>query len=84
MHVATAVGTPVVALFGSQNVALWRPVGDRHILLQATTPCGDACVAPGQCVPSDSYRSYCVRRIAVDEVCTAIRTLFATLPAHPL
>ncbi|HTZ21766.1 MAG TPA: glycosyltransferase family 9 protein [Opitutaceae bacterium] len=84
MHVATAVGTPVVALFGSQNVALWRPVGDRHVLLQAPTPCGDACVAPGQCVPSDSYRSYCVRRIPVDEVCAAVRTLFASLPARSL
>ena len=83
MHVAAAVGTPVIALFGSQNVALWRPVGDHHILLQAPPPCADACVAPGQCVRSDSYRSYCVRRIMVDEVCAAVRTLFAAQPANP-
>lgn len=72
MHVAAAVGTPVVALFGSQNIALWRPAGDRHRLLQAPMPCR-ACVAPGVCVPGDSYRSYCVRRLTVPEVLAAVR-----------
>ncbi len=72
MHVAAAVGTPVIALFGSQNVALWRPDGPGHQVLQASTPCGDACVAPQQCVREDSYRSYCVRRLGVDQVFAAV------------
>ncbi|MBI5380301.1 MAG: glycosyltransferase family 9 protein [Opitutae bacterium] len=84
MHLAAAVGTPVVALFGSQNVALWRPHGERHRVLQAPAPCGAACVAPAECTPGDSYRSYCVRRLSVDEVFAAVRAqLAATPPPRP-
>ena len=72
MHIAAAVGTPVVALYGSQNTTLFRPVGEGHSLLQAPLPCTD-CVAPGRCVPSDSYRNYCVRRISTDQVYAAVR-----------
>ncbi len=77
MHIAAAVGTPVVALFGSQNATIWRPLGARHTTLQPSLPC--TCLgaaAPGPCVPSDSYRSYCVRHVATDDVFAAItRTL---------
>jgi len=72
MHLAAAVGTPVVALYGSQNTALFRPAGEGHTLLQAPLPCTD-CVAPDQCVPSDSYRNLCVRRLGIDEVFAAVR-----------
>jgi predicted lipopolysaccharide heptosyltransferase III len=84
MHVAAGVGTSVVALFGSQNAAIWRPAGDRHIVLQAPLPCGAACVAPKICVKKDSYHSYCVRRISVDEVFAAVRDRLARPAAtHP-
>lgn len=77
MHIAAAVGAPVVALFGSQNATIWRPLGERHTVLQTPLPC--ACLgsaAPSPCVPGDSYRSYCVRKIGVDEVFAAVaRTL---------
>jgi ADP-heptose:LPS heptosyltransferase len=72
MHIAAAVGTKVVALFGSQSRALWGPLGDGHRVLQATMPCGSACVAPAECNPSNAYRSYCVRRIGEDEVFQAL------------
>ena len=73
MHVAAAVGTPVVALFGSQNATIWRPLGDRHTVLQASLPCtclGPA--APTPCVKGDAYRSYCVRKITEAEVFAAV------------
>ena len=76
MHVVAAVGTPVVALFGSQNATIWRPLGDHHTVLQTTLPCaciGDA--APTPCVKGDAYRSYCVRKISEAEV-------FAAVAAH--
>jgi heptosyltransferase III len=77
MHVAAAVGTPVVALFGSQNGTIWRPLGSRHTVLQTPLPC--ACIgpaAPTPCTVGDSYRSYCVRKIADDDVFAALtRTL---------
>lgn len=73
MHVAAAVGTPVVALFGSQNATIWRPLGERHTPLQPALPC--VCLGPatpGPCTPRDSYRSYCVRHLTVDAVFSAI------------
>lgn len=77
MHVAAAVGTPVVALFGSQNATIWRPLGAGNTVLQTPLPC--ACIgsaAPTPCTPHDSYRSYCVRKIAADDVFAALtRTL---------
>jgi len=79
MHVAAAVGTPVVALFGSQNATIWRPLGPRHTILQTPLPC--SCIgatAPTPCVPSDSYRSYCVRKLSADDVFTAITRTLAT------
>jgi ADP-heptose:LPS heptosyltransferase len=79
MHVAAAVGTPVVALFGSQNATIWRPLGQRHAVLQTPLPC--ACIgpaAPTPCTPSDSYRSYCVRKLAADDVFTALTRILAT------
>lgn len=72
MHVAAAVGTPVVALYGSQSTVLFRPAGEGHTLLQPPLPCSP-CIAPDRCVPSDSYRSLCVRRLSVDEVFAALR-----------
>jgi ADP-heptose:LPS heptosyltransferase len=72
MHIAAAVGTPVVALLGSQNPALFAPSGAGHTVLQPPLPC-TACVAPGQCVPGDSYRNYCVRNITEDTVWAALR-----------
>ena len=73
MHIAAAVGTPVVALFGSQNSVIWRPLGSRSTVLQTTLPC--ACIgaeAPTPCEPGNSYKSYCVRKLTEDQVFTAI------------
>lgn len=74
MHVAAAVGIPVVALFGSQNATIWRPLGERHAILQTKLPC--ACIgaaAPTPCSRDDSYRSYCVRMLGTDEVFEAVK-----------
>lgn len=73
MHIAAAVETPVVALFGSQNATIWRPLGGKHRVLQTPLPC--VCIgadAPTPCVRSDSYRSYCVRKLGIDEVFEAV------------
>lgn len=73
MHVAAALGVPVVALFGSQNTAIWRPLGDRHTMLQTPLPCTCLPDVPRPCVKSDSYRSYCVRKLTVEEVFAALQ-----------
>ena len=79
MHIAAGVGVPVVALFGSQNATIWRPVGEKHTVLQAALPCAcfPADTLPGACVRGDSYRSYCVRQISEAEVFSAIAARLA-------
>jgi heptosyltransferase-3 len=79
MHIAAAVDTPIVALFGSQNLTIWRPLGDRVTALQPSQPC--PCIgaaAPVPCVPGDSYRSYCVRRLTEDQVFSAVANLLSS------
>ncbi|HID08130.1 MAG TPA: glycosyltransferase family 9 protein [Armatimonadetes bacterium] len=39
MHLAAAVGTPVIALHGPTNPAQWRPIGDEHHIIQSPLPC---------------------------------------------
>ncbi|MEY4939498.1 MAG: hypothetical protein RIQ93_1233, partial [Verrucomicrobiota bacterium] len=73
MHVAAAVGTPVVALLGSQNATVWGPLGEGHTILQTPLPC--ACIgnaAPTPCDRANSYRNYCVQMLSVDEVYRAV------------
>jgi heptosyltransferase-3 len=76
MHVAAAVGTRVIALFGSQDAAIWRPHGEGHVVLRPPLPCVN-CVAPDVCVPGDSYRNYCVRNLTIETVWAAVRAQLA-------
>ena len=71
MHIAAAVGTRVVALFGSQSKIVWAPPGEGHCVLQAPLPC-TGCLWPQECDPGNGYKNYCVRRIGEDAVFSAI------------
>jgi ADP-heptose:LPS heptosyltransferase len=79
MHVAAAVGTPVVALYGSQNPLLFRPTGPGHRCLVPAMPCAP-CVAPETCVKDDSYRTLCVRRHTPEAVFSAVRDVLGRAP----
>jgi ADP-heptose:LPS heptosyltransferase len=72
MHIAAAVGTPVIALYGSQNTRLFRPPGEGHVVLAPSLPCGASCVAPGRCIAGDSYHNACVQRLTVESVWAAV------------
>ena len=69
MHLATAVGTPVVALFGAADPARTGPVGEGHMVIQA---------ASVSCVPCRSrnctHPDYlaCMAMITFDEVFAAV------------
>lgn len=82
MHLAAAVGTPVVALYSSQNSTIWRPLGEGHRVIQAPLPCAcfpaGAPALPSPCLRGDSYRSYCVRKLEVDTVFGAVRSQLST------
>lgn len=62
MHVAAAVGTPVVAIFGSTNPATTRPWGEKHVIVRKKLPCSP-CLK--RVCPTDHR---CMNLITVDEV----------------
>jgi heptosyltransferase-3 len=39
MHIAAAVKTPVIALFGPTGENVWRPFGDRHVVITKNLSC---------------------------------------------
>jgi len=75
MHLAGAVGTPVVALFGPADPARYGPVGSPSRVLRVSlpcSPCGLVRLPPARCrghVPD------CMNGIAVEAVVDATRAL---------
>ena len=62
MHLAAAVGTPVVAIFSSRDLAgRWYPYGPGHEVFRARLVCEECLFAP---VRTD----HCVRHISTDDV----------------
>ncbi|MGB9628913.1 MAG: glycosyltransferase family 9 protein, partial [Thermodesulfobacteriota bacterium] len=66
MHMATAVGTPVVAIFGSTDVNTTGPWGDGHQVIRKEVPCSP-CLK--RVCPTDHR---CMDWITVDEVEEAV------------
>lgn len=71
MHIAAAVGTPVVALFGPTGEIHWRPWGEQHVVVSAHLPCKPC--RKGSC-EGDSIRE-CLRAIAIDDVKVSIESV---------
>ena len=69
MHIAAAVGTPVVALFGPTGLSQWRPWGEGHRVLQENAGCDPN--GPSGC--TRTKRCLCLERISVDRVLDEIR-----------
>jgi lipopolysaccharide heptosyltransferase II len=75
MHLAAAVGTPVVALFGPSDPRRYGPLGPRHRVLRVQlpcSPCGQVRLPPERCrghVPD------CMDGITVDVTVRATRDL---------
>jgi lipopolysaccharide heptosyltransferase II len=70
MHVAAAVGTPVVALFGPTDPNRTGPQGEGHHVIFHEQECWRPCVHP--VVPDCKHRR-CMDSITVDEVLSAAR-----------
>jgi heptosyltransferase-3 len=64
MHIAAAVGAPVIALFGPSGEFNWGPWGDGHTVIKKDLecrPCGkDGC--------RGTKRSRCLEEISAEEV----------------
>ena len=72
VHVAATMGTPVVALYGPGDAAMWRPLGVPHRVVTADAPCRGCKSA--RCFHD---RHYCMEAItprAVIEAATELMT----------
>lgn len=74
MHVAAAMGRPVVGLFGPTDPWRTGPLGDAHEVIFHRQPCWGPCVHP--VAPTCSKR-LCMDSIGVEEVLAAARRLLA-------
>ena len=68
MHIAAAVGTPIVALFGPSNPEEWGPLTSQAEILYKGLDCR-RCFHP----TCDRGEQSCMRQITVDEVFSAAR-----------
>ena len=70
MHIAVALKTPVVTLFGVINAldcsGTWGPWGEGHIAIEARFHCPE-------CHPSDCKTLECMESISVEDVLEAAR-----------
>ncbi|MBI2149407.1 MAG: glycosyltransferase family 9 protein [Acidobacteria bacterium] len=71
MHLAAAVGTPAVAVWGSSDSRRWRPWSVEHRVVQNPFECNPC---PGyRCLVADS--PLCIESVTVDQVNAAVREL---------
>ncbi len=81
MHMAAAVGTPVVAIFGPTSVTDWAPIGTGHTVITSghykdCMPCGrDGC--------NGTKVSDCIVNIEVAEVFDAIKKRLSISATRP-
>lgn len=75
MHLAMAVGTPVVALFGPGIEDKWAPKDKRSIIINKHLPCSP-CTCFGY-TPPCPYNARCMRKISINEVKEAICEILA-------
>jgi predicted lipopolysaccharide heptosyltransferase III len=70
MHMAAAVGCPVLGLFGPTDPHVWGPRGKKASVIYKGLECGK-CFYPG-CIRGEES---CMRQISVEEVCRAAGSL---------
>ncbi len=68
LHIAAAVGTPTVALFGLTDPNIWAPWDKQHHIIERACPCRPN----GHKRECDQGDNHCMRKISVDEVFSAV------------
>ncbi len=73
MHVGSAVDTTTIALFGAGNPRMWRPYGDKHVVMYKEKDVCTGCLRH-----SCLFRDYeCMKAISVDDVLDAAHRCLA-------
>lgn len=69
MHLAAAVGIPIVSLFGPSDPVTWGPLGPRHVILLGNCPITDL---DGDVCKSCAFQE-CLDSIKTEEVIRVVR-----------
>lgn len=73
MHLAGAMGLPVIALFGPANEKRWGPLSDKSIVLRGEEPCQEC--TGRHC----EYNFKCITALSADEVKMAVERLINSM-----
>ncbi|MFQ5449552.1 MAG: glycosyltransferase family 9 protein [Nitrospinaceae bacterium] len=76
MHLASVLGTPVIALFGAVHPRVWKPLGERDVILYKKVECSPCNhkTRKKECYSGDAE---CKRLIAVEDVLEGVDRILA-------
>jgi heptosyltransferase-3 len=80
MHIAAAVGTPTVIIFGPSAPASWAPKGNIHTIVQSNL----SCVPCRQKGCEDTEVSRCLEELDVSDVFTVVRSHYEKLSSSAI
>lgn len=75
MHLAAALGKPLVALFGPGELSRWGPRGENQIVIRSPVPCAP-CHQQQMDTPCRHPERACMAQIGVDRVMAAVESLW--------
>ncbi len=73
LHLAAALGLPVIALFGGTDPGWSKPYGNSHTVLYKEFPCSPCLLTPNNKSPVCQGRCDCMAAISVDEVLDSLQ-----------
>lgn len=76
MHIAAAVGTRVVAVFGPSRPEVWGPWGPGHRVVRRPCPCAES----GQRACDEARGMDCLQALTVEEVYQAVQAATEGMP----
>lgn len=68
-HLAAAMGTPTVLIFGPESSERWHPLGENHVILKKDVPCSP-CIGRGEiCLHPESQ---CIMQVTSEDMLAAV------------
>jgi heptosyltransferase-3 len=79
MHMAAAVGTPVIAVFGPSDDVSWAPWGEKNRVVRRPCPCLES----KKTLCSAEQGMDCLNRVSAEEVCHAAAEILSARLFQP-